>query len=198
MPATSNSTVTTPGSSSIGVSEEIVRFVNDSSATAARADRVLAAVLFTDVVGSTATVAEIGDLRWHHLVDTHDRVSARIVGEHRGRPVRLTGDGVLATFDAPGRAVACALALEVELRSVGLQIRAGIHAGEIELRGADVGGIAVHMAARMMSLAQAGEVVVSRTVRNLTAGSRLAFEPRDVHVLKGIPDSWELYACTAP
>jgi class 3 adenylate cyclase len=180
------------------VEEEIVSFVNESAATAARPDRVLAAVLFTDLVASTALVAEIGDGRSRHLLETHDSVSARIVAEHRGHLVRRTGDGLLATFDAPGRAVACAHALAMELQKLGLQLRAGVHVGEIELRDDDIGGMAVHIAARVMSLAQAGEVIVSRTVKDLTAGSGLAFEPRGDHVLKGVPDSWELYVCTTP
>ena len=151
-------------------------------------------MLFTDLVSSTAQLAELGDRRWKELLETHDRVLARAVNGHRGKLVDRTGDGMLATFDGPARAVRCASAIETELRKLGLEMRAGVHAGEIELRGDGVAGMAVHLAARVMGTAGPGEVIVSRTVRDLTIGSGLEFVDRGVHKLKGIPGEWELFA----
>jgi class 3 adenylate cyclase len=156
-------------------------------------DRVLAAVVFTDLVSSTERAAELGDARWREVLDTHDRVTGRRVAEHRGTLVKRTGDGIVATFDGPARAVRCAAAIERELARMGIASRSGVHVGEIELRGDDIGGISVHLAARVMGQAGAGEVVVSRTVKDLTGGSGLAFEARGAHQLKGIPDPWDLY-----
>ena len=141
------------------VEDEIVRFVSTASPRGHRSDRVLATVLVTDLVASTATAVELGDLQSRDLLDTHDSVASRIVSRHQGRVVSHTGDGLVATFDLPGRAVFCAFELASELATVGLEARAGIHAGEIELRGDDVGGIAVHLAARIMATAGAGEVL---------------------------------------
>jgi class 3 adenylate cyclase len=176
------------------LTDEISSFLGEPSAPHNEDDRVLAAVLFTDLVSSTAQLAELGDRRWKELLDTHDGVLARAVNDHRGRVVDRAGDGMLATFDGPARAVRCATAIGAELRKLGLEMRAGIHAGEIELRGDGIAGIAVHLAARVMGKAGPGEVFVSRTVRDLTVGSGLEFRDRGVHELKGIPGAWELFA----
>ena len=175
------------------LAEEISSFLGEPPSYADEDDRVLAAVLFTDLVSSTAQLAELGDRRWKELLETHDRVLARAVSDHRGRLVDRAGDGMLATFDGPARAVRCATAIGTELRKLGLEMRAGVHAGEIELRSEGVAGMAVHLAARVMAKAGAGEVVVSRTVRDLTVGSGLNFLDRGVHKLKGIPGTWELF-----
>jgi class 3 adenylate cyclase len=157
-------------------------------------DRTLATVLFTDIVGSTEQAAEKGDRRWTELLDRHDAIARSHVGRHRGRLVKSTGDGLLATFDGPARAIQAARDIRSELSRVGLDIRAGLHTGEIEMRGDDVGGIAVHVAARVESKAAPGEVVVSRTVVDLVAGSGLEFSDRGEHELKGVPGSWQLFA----
>jgi len=157
-------------------------------------DRVLATVVFTDLVGSTALASRLGDRRWRELLDEHDRVVGQEVDEFRGRLVKSTGDGVLATFDGPARAVRCARSIRDALRALGLESRAGVHTGEVELRGDDVGGIAVHLGARVAALADAGDVLVSRTVVDLVAGSGLEFADRGAHQLKGVPGEWQLYA----
>ena len=156
--------------------------------------RVLASVVFTDVVVSTATLAAVGDRRWSELLDMHDRVTERLVRRFWGRLVNRMGDGLVATFDCPARAVRCAEAICREIGVLGIKVRAGVHVGEIELRGGEIGGIAVHIAARVMKAAGAGEVVVTRTVKELTAGSGLRFEDRGVQELKGIPEPWQLLA----
>jgi class 3 adenylate cyclase len=160
----------------------------------ATVDRVLATVLFTDIVDSTARASDLGDAKWKQLLDQHDRITSDLVERHRGRVVKTTGDGVFATFDGPARAVQCGIATREAVRPLGLDIRAGVHTGECELRGDDIGGIAVHIGARVAGLAEPGEVVVSRTVRDLVAGSGLRFEDRGEHTLKGVPDSWQVYA----
>jgi len=157
-------------------------------------DRVLATVLFTDIVGSTRMAVEVGDQRWHELLDRHDRLAKQTVEKHRGNFVKSTGDGILATFDGPGRAVRCALAFGAAAQQMGLPLRAGLHTGEIEVRGQDVGGIAVHAAARVMAQSGANEVLVSRVVTDLVAGAGLKFTERGAFDLKGIPGQWELYA----
>jgi class 3 adenylate cyclase len=157
-------------------------------------DRVLATVLFTDIVSSTELAAERGDAAWRAILDRHDATVRREVEAHRGVLVKSTGDGVLARFDGPGRAVACASAIRRDVAGLGVHVRAGAHTGEVELRGDDIGGIAVHIAARVAGLAGSGEVLVSRTVKDLTAGSGLTFEDRGEHALKGVPDRWRLYA----
>ena len=157
-------------------------------------DRVLATVLFTDIVASTERAAALGDERWRDLLDAHDRCVEARVAEHRGRIVKTTGDGVLATFDGPARAIRCAQAIRRDARGdLGIEIRAGLHTGEVEIRGADIGGIAVHTAARVMGAAQAGEILVSRTVRDLVAGSGLDLQARGSHRLKGFAEDWQLY-----
>jgi class 3 adenylate cyclase len=157
-------------------------------------DRVLATVLFTDIVGSTEHAARIGDRRWKELLATHDALLRAEVERFRGRMVKSTGDGVLATFDGPGRAIRCACAIGDSVRSFGIDTRAGLHTGEIELRGDDVAGVAVHIGARVSALAGAGEVLVSSTVKDLVTGSDINFEDRGEHELKGVPGSWKLYA----
>jgi class 3 adenylate cyclase len=154
---------------------------------------VLATVLFTDIVGSTARAEQVGDRRWRALLDTHDELAARLVERWGGRLVKTTGDGILATFEGPGRAIGCATTLRDELADIGLQLRAGLHIGEVELRGDDVGGIAVHLAARIMATAGPGEIVVSRTVRDLVAGSEVVLQDRGSRRLKGVEGHWQLY-----
>jgi class 3 adenylate cyclase len=161
---------------------------------AGQARRLLATVLFTDIVGSTQRAQEAGDRRWRELLDAHDGAARRLVGQEGGRWIKSTGDGVLAVFDGPGRAIRCALALRAELRDIGIEIRAGVHTGELDLRDDDVGGIAVHLGARIMAAAGPGEVLVSRTVRDLVAGSGIALEDRGTHALKGLDDPWQLFA----
>jgi class 3 adenylate cyclase len=157
-------------------------------------DRVLTTVLFTDVVDSTRRAAELGDRRWRDLLDRHHAAVRAELARFRGREVKTTGDGFLATFDGPARAVRGAEAIGAAVRTLGLELRAGLHTGEIELLGDDVGGIAVHIAARVAALAGPGEVLVSSTARDLVAGSGLRFEDRGMHRLKGVPDEWRLFA----
>jgi class 3 adenylate cyclase/pimeloyl-ACP methyl ester carboxylesterase len=160
-------------------------------------DRVLATVLFTDIVGSTEHAARMGDKRWTEVLDKHDAVVREEVGRHRGRRVNPTGDGVLATFDGPARAVRCAQAIVESVRPLGIEVRAGLHTGEVELRGEDIGGIAVHIGQRVSALAGPGEVLVSRTVTDLVAGSGLVFDARGERELKGVPGRWAVYALTS-
>ncbi len=157
-------------------------------------DRVLLTVLFTDIVASTETAAELGDAAWRRLLDRHDETVRRYLRRYQGREVKATGDGFLAVFDGPARAVRCAQAIAEAMVALGLQVRSGVHTGEVELRGNDLGGVAVHAGARIATVAGAGEVLVSRTVVDLVAGSGIVFESRGTHELRGIPGSWELYA----
>ena len=157
-------------------------------------DRVLATVLFTDIADSTRRAAETGDRAWRKLLDNHDELASLIVLKHRGSLIKSTGDGILATFDGPARAVRCALALGAAVRQIGLAIRAGLHTGEIEIRGRDIGGIAVHAASRVMTQSQPNEVLVSRVVTDLVAGAGLTFAERGSHELKGLPGRWDLFA----
>jgi class 3 adenylate cyclase len=160
--------------------------------------RVLSTVLFTDIVGSTERASRLGDRRWRELLNAHDELARRLIEEFGGQLIKMTGDGILATFDGPGRGVRCATALRDQLRSIGLQIRVGLHTGKVELRNGDVGGLAVHIAARVMAAARPGEVVTSRTVRDLIVGSEIAVEDRGEHALKGIDGSWQLFAVSQP
>ena len=157
-------------------------------------DRVLSTIVFTDIVGSTQTAAEVGDRRWRGILDDHDAITRRQVERFRGRVIKSTGDGALATFDGPARAVRCAASIRDALATVGLQVRIGVHTGEIELRADDVGGVAVHIGARVEALADAGEVLVTATVTSLVAGSGLSFTDRGEHVLKGVPGKWQIFA----
>lgn len=157
-------------------------------------DRVLATVLFTDIVDSTRRASEMGDRNWHALLDAHDAVVRAQLSRFRGREVNSTGDGFLAMFDGPQRAIRCAVAIRDAVRALGIQVRAGLHTGECEVRGADLGGIAVHIGARVSALAGADEVVVSSTLRDLVIGSGLEFADRGVHQLKGVPGEWRLFA----
>ena len=159
-------------------------------------ERVLATVLFTDIVGSTRSAAEMGDQTWRRLLDCHDELAKQMVEKHRGTLIKTTGDGILATFDGPGRAVRCALAFETASKQIGLPLRAGLHTGEIEIRGRDIGGIAVHVAARVMAQSKADEVLVSRVVTDLVAGAGLKFSDRGSRELKGLPDRWDLFAAS--
>lgn len=179
----------------IGDIEEFVTGHRDSSSS--DLERVLATVLFTDIVDSTRSAAAMGDQAWRRSLDSHDQLARQMLDRHRGILVKNTGDGILATFDGPGRAVRCALAFSTAARQIGLPLRAGLHTGEIEIRGQDVGGIAVHAAARVMAQSQASEVLVSRVVTDLVAGAGLKFTERGSHELKGLPGRWELFAANA-
>ena len=157
-------------------------------------ERALATVLFTDIVGSTERAAELGDARWRELLQRHDAMVRAELPRHRGREIKSVGDGFLATFDGPARAIRCACAIRENARGLGLDVRAGIHTGECELIGEDIGGIGVHIGARVAGLAQPSEVLVSRTVTDLVAGSGIKFEPRGEQQLKGVPGEWALFS----
>jgi len=181
------------GDDSKEIADEIEEFVTGHR-TGATPQRVLATVLFTDIVGSTQIAASLGDSAWRDLLERHNSVVRDQVEIYRGRLVGTQGDGVLATFDGPGRAIAAAQSIHVALTPLGLEVRSGLHTGEIEIVGDDVAGIAVHIGARVSALAGPGEVLVSRTVKDLVVGSQVAFEDKGIHSLKGIPDEWQLYA----
>jgi class 3 adenylate cyclase len=157
-------------------------------------DRVLATVLFTDIVGSTEKAAALGDRRWRDLLEGHRGLVRRELGRFRGHEVDTAGDGFLATFDGPARAVRCARAVSDGVRALGLEVRAGLHTGEVELRNDKVSGLAVHIGARVAAAAEAGEVIVSSTVKDLVAGSGLRFQDRGLKALKGVPGEWHLFA----
>ncbi|TMJ57056.1 MAG: adenylate/guanylate cyclase domain-containing protein [Alphaproteobacteria bacterium] len=175
------------------ISDAIEEFLTGSRGPVV-ADRLLATVLFTDIVGSTKKAAELGDQRWRHLLDEHHATIRRALTRFRGREVKTTGDGFLATFDGPARGVRCACAIAEEIKLLGVEVRAGLHTGECEMMGDDVGGIAVHIGARVAALAGAGEVLVSGTLKDLVAGSGLRFGARGSHLLKGIPGEWQIFA----
>jgi pimeloyl-ACP methyl ester carboxylesterase len=179
----------------LGDIEEFVTGHRDSSST--ELERVLATVLFTDIVDSTRSAAAMGDQAWRRSLDSHDQLAKQMIEKHRGILVKNTGDGILATFDGPGRAVRCALAFGAAAQQIGLPLRAGLHTGEIEIRGRDIGGIAVHAAARVMAQSQSSEVLVSRVVTDLVAGAGLKFAERGSHELKGLPGRWDLFAASA-
>jgi class 3 adenylate cyclase len=160
---------------------------------AAEPDRALAAILFTDIVSSTERAAALGDREWRNLIESHDAVVRTIVDQHQGRLIRTTGDGMLATLDGPGRAIRCATALRDALRPLGLEIRAGLHTGEVEFTGADIAGIGVHIAARVLEHASPGQLLTSAAVPMLVAGSGIDFEDRGEHDLKGVPGTWRLF-----
>jgi len=173
--------------------EQIEEFLTGAPAVPAT-DRVLATVMFTDIVRSSQRAAELGDRAWGKLLDAHNAVVRSELERFRGREVKTTGDGFLATFDGPARAIRCAVDLCQALQSLGLEIRAGLHTGEVEVRGGDVGGIAVHIGARVAALADAGEVLVSSTVKDLVAGSGTEFQDRGPHELRGVPGTWNLFS----
>jgi class 3 adenylate cyclase len=179
-----------------GLLDRVEEFLTGSLPAVATA-RVLATVLFIDIVGSTARAAELGDQRWQELLGHFFGAVRLVLARHRGREVHSLGDGLLAVFDGPARAVRCALAIRDSVRDFGLEVRSGAHTGEVELSGEDIQGIAVHIGARIAALAGAGEVWVSSTVRDLVAGSGLEFRDRGRHRLKGIPDEWALYSVSA-
>jgi len=178
----------------LGDIEEFVTGHRESSST--DLERVLATVLFTDIVDSTRSAAAMGDQAWRRSLDSHDHLAKQMVEKHRGILVKTTGDGILATFDGPGRAVRCALAFGAAAKQIGLPLRAGLHTGEVEMRGQDIGGIAVHAAARVMAQSQSSEVLVSRVVTDLVAGAGLKFTERGSHELKGLPGRWDLFAAS--
>jgi class 3 adenylate cyclase len=175
----------------------IEQFIASVQHEEAELDRMLATVMFTDVVGSTDKACQVGDAFWAELLEKHNAAVRAFLARYRGNEVKTTGDGFLATFDGPARAVKCAQAICEAVRPLGLEVRAGCHTGEIELLGADVGGIAVHIGARVGALAGPSEVLVSSTVKDLVAGSGLVFEDRGEHTLKGVPEAWRLYAVKA-
>jgi class 3 adenylate cyclase len=176
------------------VLREVERFLTTIREEEAELDRVLATVLFTDIVGSTEKAAALGDRRWRDLLARHDATVRAMVSRYRGKEIDTTGDGFFATFDGPARAVRCAEAIVQAVRPLDLEVRAGLHTGEITTIDAEVGGLAVHIGARVGAEAAASEVLVSHTVKDLVAGSGLAFEDRGLHQLKGVPDPWRLYA----
>ena len=179
----------------LGDIEEFITGHRESSSS--DLERVLATVLFTDIVDSTRSAATMGDHAWRRLLDNHDQLAIQTIEKHRGTLVKSTGDGILATFDGPGRAVRCALAFGTASKQIGLPLRAGLHTGEIEIRGRDIGGIAVHAAARVMAQSQPSEVLVSRVVTDLVAGAGLKFAERGSYELKGLPGRWDLFAASA-
>jgi class 3 adenylate cyclase len=173
--------------------QEIAEFLTGHQADVAD-DRVLATVLFTDIVDSTWRASEIGDRDWHALLDAHDAVVRAQLTRFRGREVSTSGDSFLAMFDGPQRAIRCAMAIRDAVQSLGIEVRAGLHTGECEIRGDDIGGIAVHIGARVSALAGPNDVVVSSTLRDLVIGSGLEFDDRGAHELKGVPGEWRLFA----
>jgi class 3 adenylate cyclase/pimeloyl-ACP methyl ester carboxylesterase len=172
---------------------DIDRFVASLRDEAADLDRVLATVLFTDIVGSTETAADLGDRAWRDLLERHHATVRAMLGRYRGNEIATAGDGFFATFDGPARGVRCAKAVIEAVRPLGLEVRAGLHTGEVETMGDNVGGITVHIGARVGALAEASEILVSQTVKDLVAGSGLAFQDAGEHDLKGVPDRWRLY-----
>jgi class 3 adenylate cyclase/pimeloyl-ACP methyl ester carboxylesterase len=177
--------------------QEVAEFLTGEQTDVAD-DRVLATVLFTDIVDSTRRASDIGDRDWHALLDAHDAVVRSQLARFRGREVNTSGDGFLAMFDGPQRAIRCAMAIRDAVQALGIEVRAGLHTGECEIRGDDIGGIAVHIGARVSALAGPSDVLVSSTLRDLVIGSGLEFEERGTHTLKGVPGEWRLFAVTSP
>jgi DNA-binding NarL/FixJ family response regulator len=162
----------------------------------AGAERILATVMFSDIVSSTERAVEVGDRRWREELDRHDELVRRELAEHGGREIKATGDGFLAVFDAPTRAIRCAVAIREGLKGLAIDVRIGLHTGEVELRGEDVGGIAVNIGSRVADVGSAGDVLATSTVRELVSGSRIGFTDRGDHQLKGVADRWRLFAVT--
>jgi class 3 adenylate cyclase len=183
-----------PDADLIGTIEE---FVTGSRSASGDSDRVLATVLLADVVGSTEFAAELGDRAWGVALERFEQIVRTTLAAYDGRLESSAGDGILATFDGPARAIRCAWRVREELRRSGLEVRCGVHTGEVTRRPDGVSGIAVHIGARVSALASPGEVVVTRTVRDLVAGSGISFEERGEHELRGVPDRWTLYAATS-
>jgi class 3 adenylate cyclase/esterase/lipase len=181
------------GESAAEISDAIEEFLTGSKASIVT-DRVLATVLFTDIVGSTEKAVALGDRRWHDLLENHHATIRRNIARFRGRETTTTGDGFLITFDGPARGVRCACAIAEEVRPLGIEIRAGLHTGECEEMGDNIGGIAVHIGARVAALADPGEVLVSSTVKDLVAGSGLRFDDRGIQSLRGVPGEWRIFA----
>lgn len=179
------------------VIDEISTFLTGAPRPA-EPDRVLATVMFTDICGSTERAAEVGDAAWKELLGRHDALVREQLTRFKGREIKALGDGFLATFDGPARAVRCGLAIRDTVRALDLEVRVGVHTGECEVMGADIGGIAVNIASRIGDIAEASEVLVSRTVKDLVAGSGLAFDERGRHTLRGVPDEWDLLAAAEP
>jgi len=177
---------------------EVSRFLNNVQAEEADFDRVLATVLFTDIVNSTQLASEMGDAEWSSLLEKHFVIMRSVLSRYRGHEVNTTGDGVLATFDGPGRALRCALAAIEALSQIGVQIRVAVHTGEIQQLPGDVGGLAVHVAARIAALADPGEILVSRTVEELVSGSGIEFADGGTFELKGVPAEWTLFRVIQP
>jgi class 3 adenylate cyclase len=173
---------------------EIERFLSEVRGEQADLDRVLATVLFTDIVDSTSQAATMGDRRWRVVRERHDQIVRAQLARYRGREIKTMGDGFLATFDGPARGVRCAQAIVEVVQEQGIEIRAGLHTGEVELEGDDVAGIAVAIGARLGALARPSEILVSSTVKDLVAGSGIGFDDRGVHELKGVPGNWNLFA----
>jgi pimeloyl-ACP methyl ester carboxylesterase len=174
------------------VIDEVQEFLTGARAIP-EPNRVLATVLFTDIVGSTERAAVMGDRAWQELLDSHHALVRKELAQFRGREIKTVGDAFIATFDGPARAMRCACAIRDSVGSIGVEIRAGLHTGEIEITDHDIGGIAVHIAARTMSVAKPGEILVSSTVKDLSVGSGIAFIDRGAQVLKGVPDEWRLF-----
>ncbi|MDT5097190.1 MAG: hypothetical protein QOC76_927 [Mycobacterium sp.] len=175
--------------------DEIEEFVTGARGSVVT-ERVLTTIVFTDIVGSTQRAAGLGDMRWHDLLDNHDRIVRQQLRRFSGREVNTAGDGFVATFPSPSVAIDCAEAIVEAVRPLGIEIRAGVHAGEVEVRGADIAGMAVHIGARVGALAGPSEVLVSSTVREIVTGSRRLFAERGEHDLKGVPGRWRVYAVT--
>jgi class 3 adenylate cyclase len=177
--------------------QEIAEFLTGRQAEVAD-DRVLATVLFTDIVDSTRRASEMGDRDWHALLDAHDAVVRSQLSRFRGREVSTSGDSFLAMFDGPQRAIRCAMSIRDAVQALGIEVRAGLHTGEVEIRDDDIGGIAVHIGARVSALAGSNDVLVSSTLKDLVIGSGLEFDDRGAHELKGVPGEWHLFAVTSP
>jgi class 3 adenylate cyclase len=178
------------------VADEVEEFLTGTRSHRA-VDRVLATILFCDIVGSTEQATQLGDLEWRARLDAHDAAIRQQLDRYRGVEVNTTGDGFLARFETPARAIQCGIAMCDAARQTGVEIRVGIHTGEAELRGDDLGGIAVHIAARVLAAASPGAVCVTSTVKDLVTGSGLAFHDRGRHELKGVPGDWQLYEVDA-